>query len=657
MEKPHVLILEDESYIRENEIKIAKDAGFDVSGAKSFEEAMEKMQYRNSWEAFIVDLGTSSKNPDYMGRGGIEFLTKALESFPSTPVAIVSQHLDDWALELCSLLLNRLMHIRLVTDKLFGWGERVAKFLADANQNYQSRLKAMQDPAYQAYDFQVAYIISDLVPIIASTLSPILIIGETGTGKEDLARKIHLSEKNPYKDGPFVSINCAAFTDTLVTSELFGHVRGAYTDAKENRLGVFLEASGWKKTKVASDDREKLVEKILSMCGATMTELYTKFTSSRKELRNEIHQLALDIEKIQQYSDGSNLMFEKWIRSMGLKIVPVRRVEDGAAEQNQKNNTFERMGVKYVNCKTTEAHFLLAKDTPGTLFLDEVGNLSHSAQTAILRALDGYGIRPLGYTGPPLLPNLRIIAATNRIQSLEDIRGNQPTFRPDLFWRLAGWVIELPPLRDRKTDDGTLEGIKWLEKQAMRDGIQFENGCLEEYANTISSSTRDKELPLWSGNWRELRHFYTRVKASAKIRGSQVICQSDLQFANEWALRVSSKDLLQDETETPNGKAGQFPLDSPNLAEKLNVKKYLDKYELAYAQAKEKINDDKQTIHLEDIGQACNPPVSHVPISNFFNPKKPNPTKGAELIKLIKELANEFPDQWPLLRTLDQWPS
>ena len=657
MEKPHVLIVEDEDNIREYETMIAKDAGFDVSSAADCEEAMEKMQSRNSWGAFIVDLGLSTQTPAYMRKGGIEFLIKALESFPSTPVAIVSAHVDGWAQALASVLFNRVLHLKLVTDKTGQWQDKIADFLAQVNEDYQGRLKARQDPVYQAYDSQVAYIISDLVPIIASTLSPILIIGETGTGKEDLARKIHLSEKNPYRDGPFVSINCAAFTDTLVTAELFGHVRGAFTDAKENRLGVFLEASGWKKTKVASDDQEKLVENILSMCGTTRVDLQTQLTASGENLERKLRQMAADVEKIYLYTSSSNLMFEKWIRSMGLKIVPVRRVEDGAAEQNQKNNTFERMGVKYVKCKTTEAHFLLAEDTPGTLFLDEVGNLTPSAQTAILRALDGYGIRPLGYTGPPLLPNLRIIAATNRIRSLEDIQGDEPNFRPDLFWRLAGWVIELPPLRDRKTDDGTLEGIRWLEKQAMRDGIQFENGCLEEYANTISSSTRDKELPLWSGNWRELRHFYTRVKASAKIRGSQVICQSDLQFANEWALRVSSKDLLQDETETPNGKAGQFPLDSPNLAEKLNVKKYLDKYELAYAQAKEKINDDKQTIRLEDIGQACNPPVSHVPISNFFNPKKPNPTKGAELIKLIKELANEFPDQWPLLRTLDQWPS
>jgi two-component system response regulator HydG len=82
----------------------------------------------------------------------------------------------------------------------------------------------------------------DLISRVAESEASTLITGESGTGKEVVARALHSRSRR--QNGPFVAINCSAVPESLIESELFGHVRGAFTDAKESRVGLFKQADG-----------------------------------------------------------------------------------------------------------------------------------------------------------------------------------------------------------------------------------------------------------------------------------------------------------------------------------------------------------------------------------------------------------------------------
>ena len=155
---------------------------------------------------------------------------------------------------------------------------------------------------------------------------PVLIYGETGTGKELAARRIH--EASPRAKGPFLDVNCAALSETLLESELFGHVKGAFTGATRDRSGKFVAASG------------------------------------------------------------------------------------------------------------------------GTLFLDEIGEMSDAFQAKILRVIEEKKVTPLG-SEKSVPSDVRIIAATNR--NLTELI-SEKKFREDLYYRLCGIEITVPPLHERVED-------------------------------------------------------------------------------------------------------------------------------------------------------------------------------------------------------------
>ena len=219
--------------------------------------------------------------------------------------------------------------------------------------------------------------IFQMIETVAEVQSTVLVTGESGTGKELVARAIH--DMSPRAEKPFVSINCGAFTETLLESELFGYVKGAFTGANTNRKGLFEAA----------------------------------------------------------------------------------------------NN--------------------------GTIFLDEIGEMSPAMQVKLLRVLQERRVRPVG-AHDELQVDARVIAATNRDLKKMTEEG---TFRQDLFYRISVIPIHLPPLRERAEDIPDLieHFVKKFNDQAGKNVTMSPKTAqiLEKYA--------------WHGNVRELEHTIERAVA------------------------------------------------------------------------------------------------------------------------------------------------
>jgi Nif-specific regulatory protein len=225
----------------------------------------------------------------------------------------------------------------------------------------------------------------------AATSIPVLIEGETGTGKELVARAIHRTSSR--SEGPFLAINCAAIPETLLESELFGHRRGAFTGAISDQPGLFRSASG------------------------------------------------------------------------------------------------------------------------GTLFLDEISEMPLSMQAKLLRVLEEGEVTSLGEPNPRKI-DVRLISATNR-----DLKHALATncFRNDLYYRLAVFPIQLPPLRDRR-DDIPLLAARFLHASTERDGKHIVG--FDPVAIGMLCAFD------WPGNVRQLRNEIER--AAALTRDGEVIAPERL---------------------------------------------------------------------------------------------------------------------------------
>ena len=251
---------------------------------------------------------------------------------------------------------------------------------------------------------------------VAPTNISVLIEGQSGTGKELLAKAIHDNSRR--WDKPFMPVNCAGLTETLLESELFGHVKGAFTGAAADRKGLFEAAD------------------------------------------------------------------------------------------------------------------------KGTLFLDEIGDMAPSSQAKLLRVIEDGAVVPVG-SNKPIMVDVRIISATN--QDLPKLI-EEKQFRQDLYFRIKGVNVSLPPLRDRHEDISEL--VDYFIKESVTEVGSNVSGITEAAQTALSSYD-------WPGNIRQLRN---------TIRTMVVMCDRDRLDVQDIPPEITQRRQLTDGTR-PAAALGDVSLD------------------------------------------------------------------------------------------------
>ncbi len=382
---PKILVIEDEATIRRVLIKILTEENdtYEVEEAEDGLVGIEKIK-KEDYDLVLCDIKMPKMD-------GIEVLEAMKKIKPEIPIVMISGHGDlDTAVNTMRLGafdyiskppdLNRLLNtVRIALDrKELVVENKMLKKKVSKNYEMIGESKAIEH-------------IKDMIEKVAATDARVLITGPNGTGKELVAHWIH--QKSERANGPMVEVNCAAIPSELIESELFGHVKGAFTSAVKDRAGKFETANG------------------------------------------------------------------------------------------------------------------------GTIFLDEVGDMSLSAQAKVLRALQENKIQRVG-NDKDIKVDVRVVAATNK-NLKKEIEENR--FREDLYHRLAVILVQVPPLNDRREDIPIL--------------VDYFSNKIAEEQGTAKKSFSPKAIKLlkeydWTGNIRELRNVVERLI----ILGEKEVSENDVKL-------------------------------------------------------------------------------------------------------------------------------
>lgn len=380
-----ILIIEDEASIRRVLSKILAEENdqYVVFEAADGEEGLEKIK-NDDFDLVICDIKMPKKD-------GEEVLHEAKKIKPETPFIMISGH-GDLETAVNTMRLGAFDYISKPPDL-----NRLLTTVRNALDNKllvveNKRLKKKVSKHYQMIgESDPIQQIKDMVDKVAETDARVLITGPNGTGKELVAHNLH--EKSNRAQFPLIEVNCAAIPSELIESELFGHVKGAFTSAVKDRAGKFEAAD------------------------------------------------------------------------------------------------------------------------KGTIFLDEIGDMSLAAQAKVLRALQESMITRVG-ADKDIKVDVRVIAATNKDLRKEIEEGR---FREDLYHRLAVILIKVPALNDRRDDIPLL--IEHFTKK-----IGEENGSAQKSFSADAINLL-KEYD-WTGNIRELRNVVERLI----ILGGKEISKSDVEL-------------------------------------------------------------------------------------------------------------------------------
>lgn len=233
----NILVAEDEQAVRESLAEVLREEGYEVVAVADGTEALRALEERE-FDLVLSDI----RMP---GADGLEVLQRTREIAPQTLVLLMTAHATvETAVEairrgaqdylLKPIIFDDLLHKidHLLTHRQIAWENQMLRSQVERQWDFDSlvgRSAAMRE-------------VMELVRRVAPTPSTVLITGESGVGKEVVARAIH--HFSEYRDRIFLPVNCGAIPETLLESQLFGHMRGSFTGAIANQEGLFQRARG-----------------------------------------------------------------------------------------------------------------------------------------------------------------------------------------------------------------------------------------------------------------------------------------------------------------------------------------------------------------------------------------------------------------------------
>jgi len=237
MRKKNILVIDDDKIILDSLCEFLSLEGFRTSGAETVKDALARLEEEN----FCLVL-TDVNLPD---GDGLELLGIIKRNYPQTVVVVITGYgTIDSAVKAIKCGAYDYLTKPIIDDELRLAVERAItqQSLISENESLRSQLQRKRRlENIISHNYKMAKIF-DLVEAVADSKTTILMAGPSGTGKSMLARAIHHNSSR--RDQPFVEVSCGALPETLLESELFGHVRGSFTGAVNNKEGKFLAADG-----------------------------------------------------------------------------------------------------------------------------------------------------------------------------------------------------------------------------------------------------------------------------------------------------------------------------------------------------------------------------------------------------------------------------